>query len=291
MSVRVVSPGFFTTVQDLGRWGWQAHGVPVSGAMDARSHRRANALVGNDASCATLEVTIVGPQLTFECGARVAVSGAVFTLALNGREVEQEVARDVRAGDNLTFGRRQRGARAYVAVAGGFDVPMVLGSRSTHVRSRLGGFDGRALRAGDRLAIGATAERMRADDVPKSASHVSDALPDGGATLRVLPGPHVSWLDHDSPQLLVSATYRLSAQSDRMGYRLNGPPLGVATETLLSTATIAGGVQVPPGGEPILLMADRQTTGGYPIVAAVAADDLDAAGQLAPGDWIAFAWR
>jgi antagonist of KipI len=291
MSVRVVSPGLFTTVQDLGRWGWQAHGVPVSGAMDARSHRRANALVGNDVTCATLEVTIVGPELAFERGARVAVSGAMFTLALNGREVEQEVAHDVSAGDVLAFGRRQRGARAYVAVAGGFDVPMVLGSRSTHVRSRLGGFEGRALRVGDRLPIGATEAMMRATDARENTSHVSDGLPDGGTRVRVLPGPHVSWLDNDGRQLLVSATYRLSAHSDRMGYRLNGPPLGVTTETLLSTATLAGGVQVPPGGEPILLMADRQTTGGYPIVAAVAADDLGAAGQLAPGDWIAFDWR
>jgi antagonist of KipI len=291
MSVLIVSPGLFTTVQDLGRWGWQAHGVPVSGAMDARSHRRANDLVGNDVSCATLEVTIIGPELAFERSTRVAVSGATFSLALNGREAEQDVAHDVSAGDVLTFGQRQRGARAYVAVAGGFDVPMVLGSRSTHVRSRLGGFEGRSLRVGDRLPIGVAGAVMRTNDAGEHATRSTYGVPDGGARVRVLPGPHVSWLHEDSRQLLVSTRYRLSAHSDRMGYRLNGPPLGMATETLLSTATIAGGVQLPPGGEPILLMADRQTTGGYPIVAAVAADDLDAAGQLAPGDWIAFEWR
>ena len=149
MALKIIKPGMLTTVQDLGRWGLQSHGVPVSGAMDVLSHRAANRIVGNSESAATLEVTILGPEVEFQSPATVAVSGAEFRLMLDSIEVAMNERFDVRAGSRLRFGERRSGARAYIAVDGGIDVPMTLGSRATHVRTGMGGFEGRALRAGD----------------------------------------------------------------------------------------------------------------------------------------------
>ncbi|MCM3881731.1 MAG: biotin-dependent carboxyltransferase family protein, partial [Vicinamibacterales bacterium] len=153
----ILRPGMLTTVQDCGRWGFQAHGVPVSGAMDLFSHRLANALVGNEQEAATLEVTLIGPEIEFQQASIVAVAGAVFRLALDGVPVAVSGAFDVTAGSRLRFGERLKGARAYVAVAGGIDVPVVLGSRATHLLTRMGGLEGRALRKGDVLKKGSGA--------------------------------------------------------------------------------------------------------------------------------------
>jgi antagonist of KipI len=149
MALKIIRPGMFTTVQDHGRWGFQAYGVGVSGAMDLFSHRLANALVGNTDEDATLEITLLGPEIEFEADSRIAVTGAEFRLTLDGEVVEMDRALDVFAGSRLTFGERSGGARGYLAVAGGIDVPAVLGSRATHVVTGMGGFQGRALRGGD----------------------------------------------------------------------------------------------------------------------------------------------
>src|SRR5688572_3090574 len=155
-ALSILRPGMFTTVQDGGRWGFQSRGVPVSGALDWYSHRLANRLLGNDPAMAALEVTLMGPQIRFETDTAFAVAGADFHLTLNDRRVEMNGVVETRAGAILKFGERLRGARAYFAVAGGVDVPTILGSRSTHVLTRMGGHEGRALKAGDMLSIGAT---------------------------------------------------------------------------------------------------------------------------------------
>ena len=285
MTIRVVEPGLLTTVQDRGRWGYQDLGVPVAGPMDAVSHRLANLLVGNRSDCATLEVTLIGPTLEFLSETIFAVVGAEFELWLDADSVPVHTARQAGRGSRLRFGKRGDGARAYLAVAGGIDVPPVLGSRSTDMASRLGGLSGRPLREGDELGV-CRPEGPSGAPVPPSASV---RLPKGGATVRILPGADEDRFDPRAMDLFGQSRFTVGPESNRMGYRLHGPSVELAhTGPLLSSATPVGTVQVPPSGQPILLMADRQTTGGYPTIGTVISADLSVAGQLAPGDWIAF---
>ena len=285
--IAVLKAGLLTTVQDLGRWGFQRFGVPVAGPMDLVSHRAANVLVGNAPSAATLEMTLAGPELAFKDDARFAVTGAAFDIRLDSASVPNDTPVRARPGQRLIFGRCRRGARAYLAVAGGIDVPLVLGSRATHLGSRMGGVEGRALRPGDLLPIGPsdthTGATLRSRLTPR-------ALPVGGARVRVLMGPHHPRFAQRSIDAFSRKRYVVTPQSDRMGYRLRGTPLTVLERgDLLSTATPVGAIQVPPLGEPILLMADRQTAGGYPRIATVITADIPVVAQLAPGDWIEFA--
>ena len=283
--------GLLTTVQDTGRWGYQHHGVSVSGAMDQASHRRANRILGNPASAATLEVTLLGPVLRFEAAVRIAVSGAAFDLRLDRYAVSSDTVLLAEPGQTLAFGRRRSGARAYVAVAGGVDVPPVLGSRSTHLRSHMGGLDGRSLEPGDRLPV-VTKSRApsRGTDVRRTASRYDPRPPtSGGARVRVLPGPHADRFAADPLQELGAARYTIRPESDRMGYRLDGAPIeGSDDKELLSQGLPLGSVQAVPSGGVIVAMADRQTTGGYPRIATVISADMPLLGQLAPGDWIEF---
>ena len=285
MTMRVVEPGLLTTVQDCGRWGHQGLGVPVAGPMDGVSHRLANLLVGNQPDCATLEVTLVGPTLEFLAETTLAVAGAEFELWLDAEPIPANTACWVGRGRRLRFGRRGSGARAYLAVAGGIDVPPVLGSRSTDLASGLGGLAGRPLQCGDRLGVGQGAGLP----VPREFPAAPVTLPRGGAIVRVMPGPDEDRFGPRAMAVLEQARFTLGPESNRMGYRLRGPSLDlVQTEPVLSSATPVGTVQVPPSGQPILLMVDRQTTGGYVKIATVISADLSVAGQLAPGDWIAF---
>jgi antagonist of KipI len=274
--VRVERAGLLTTVQDRGRWGFQARGVPVGGPMDPLSHRLANAIVGNDADAATLEVTLMGPHLVFADDRIVAVIGAEFD------NVPSATPFRVSTNQPLTFGARRRGTRAYIAISGGIDVPLVLGSRATHLPSEMGGFEGRALKAGDELRLGRSETAAR----PAKAGRYVQA---GGPRLRVLPGPQADKFAPDALELLTSQPYRIHPNSNRVGYRLTGPRLQHARDAdIISDATPIGSVQVPASGEPILLMADRQTTGGYAKIATVITADLSVAGQLAPGDELHF---
>ncbi len=289
--VRVIKPGLLTTVQDRGRWGFQSRGVSVAGPMDAYAHRLANVLVGNADDAATLEVTWVGPELEFDDERVIAVSGAEFEVAVNGRRVPPDQACAVAGGARLAFGRRLRGTRAYVAIAGGIAVTPVFGSRATHVGSRLGGLDGRALQAGDRLPLAAkrgTTPFSRGVR-PLSGQGVRP-VPDGHALVRVLAGPQDDYFTHEALRALQASPYSIGQNSDRMGFRLEGTRLSHARGAdIISDATPMGAVQVPASGLPILLMADRQTTGGYPKIATVITADLGLAGQLGPGDTISFA--
>jgi antagonist of KipI len=285
-AISVIKPGMLTTVQDTGRWGYQSRGVPVAGPMDPVSHRLANALVGNGRDAALLEVTLLGPELEFEDERLVAVAGADFDLSLDGRQVPSRAPFIVSAGSRLRFGTRRLGARAYLAVSGGIAVTPVLGSRSTHVVSGMGGVGGRALITGDRLPLGDQSQPQGTVLAPQDAIV---PLPDRHATIRVLPGPQVEYFTPEALDLLQSALYIVGHNSDRMGFRLEGPPLTHARGAdIISDATPLGVLQVPASGQPILLMADRQTAGGYPKIATVIAADLTVAGQLAPADSVAF---
>jgi KipI family sensor histidine kinase inhibitor len=285
----VVRPGLLTTIQDGGRWGHQAAGVPVAGVLDMTEARRANALVGNDGNAAVLEVTLFGPELRFETDVTFAVCGADLGATLDARPQSLNAVVRGRAGAVLGFGQRRNGGRAYVAFGGGIDVPVVLGSRSTHARSAMGGLDGRPLRAGDHLALGTTRAAAPADE---DAQSPSVALQTGGqpVSLRVLPGPQRDWFDDAAFEVMEQSTFTVHPQSDRMGLRLSSatPIPRRSPDEMISDATFAGALQVPASGEPILLLADRPTTGGYPQIAVVISADLGLAGQLMPGDRVRF---
>ncbi len=282
-SLKVIRPGMLTTVQDLGRWGHQDAGVPVAGPMDTYSHRRANRLAGNPDNAAALEVTLLGPELEADGDIVCAIAGAEFALTVDGAPVDAARAFVATAGARVRFGARRSGTRATLAVRGGFDVPPALGSRATSVVSRMGPLGGRALAAGDVLPIGpaGTVASHRAGRAMK--------MPSGGARLRVLLGPHDAMFTPEALGTLLGSRFTITPQSNRMGYRLEGPAVRhLGPADILSDATPVGSLQVPASGQPILLMADRQTTGGYPKIATVISADLPLAGQLAPGDWIQF---
>jgi antagonist of KipI len=282
-TMTVLRPGMLTTVQDLGRWGRQHLGVPVAGPMDWYSHRLANAVLGNAPDAATLEITLLGPELLTDADASCAVTGAEFEVTAGEDRVRTGEPFLLRAGQRLRFGTRISGSRATLAVSGGFAVLPVLGSRSTSLTSRLGPFGGRALKAGDVLPI--------AGAPPLGRRHQGRALamPSGGARVRVMLGPHEAHFSDAARSAFGTARYVVTSESNRMGYRLDGPRLDYAhQQEMLSDATPIGSLQVPASGRPILLMADRQTTGGYPKIATVITADLPVAGQLAPGDWIEF---
>lgn len=272
----VVRAGLHTTVQDAGRWGYQHLGVPVGGALDGDALRRANTLVGNAPDEAALEVTLVGCTLRAEIDVHVAVTGARFDLQVNGAEVPLDTALSLERGDELTLGTRRRGARAYVAVRGGLDVPVVLGSRSAWpLLPRRG-----ALQDGARLPVGTrVVAPVHAGTWPAPAS------PD---VLRVVSGPEVQ----DAPEALAAlcaGTYRVTSAASRMAYPLEGPAVPLVVPMRPSSGTVTGALQILPSGLPILLMAERQTTGGYPVAAVVITADLAHAAQLAPGDPVRFA--
>lgn len=278
----VLKPGMLTTVQDLGRRGYQGLGVPVSGPMDAYSHRLANQLLGNDPSAAALEITLLGPELLAEGDLVCAVTGADISLTVNDKPMPMNEPFRVRSGARVRSGTRLAGARMTLAVQGGFDLPPTLGSRATHVASRMGPFGGRALRVGDVLPIGSLSG-------PRALTGHPLEIPQGGAHVRVLPAAHRERFTDDAWGLLVHARFTITPQSNRMAYRLDGPRLEhLQGADILSEAMPCGVIQVPASGQPILLLAERATTGGYATIANVITADLPIAGQLAPGDWIQF---
>jgi antagonist of KipI len=268
--------------------------------MDHVSLRAANAAVGNDPGAAALEVTLIGPELRVERKSTVAIAGADLTATLEGRTLPQDAPIVCDAGSVLRFGARRTGSRAYLAIEGGFAVTPVLGSGSTCVRAALGGFDGRPLRAADRLSAGAVPERHAGGRVGAPVAGVSahasptptpaPRLGVGVTTLRVLRGPQHEWFDAGAFERLESERFTIQSDSDRMGFRLRGGQAipRRSDEEMISDAAFTGAVQVPTSGQPILLMADRPTTGGYPQIAIVISADLPRAGQLMPGDAVRF---
>lgn len=288
-TLRVLS-GALTTVQDLGRLGWQAYGVPSAGAMDTFALVAANRLVGNAPDAAALEITA---SASFELSAPtlLALCGAGLGATLNDMPLPLWTAVLAPAGARLVLPGRGRdwGARAYLACAGGIDVPQVLGSRSTYLSGGFGGYAGRALRAGDVLPLAPAPH----DPVRLAGRQWSAAMrPAYSAqpTLRLIPGPHVDLFAPGALETLCAQSWRINTTSNRMGYRLEGPSIRYAAPvSLASLGVLPGVIQVPPDGAPILLMADAQTTGGYPIIGVVITADLPLAAQLLPGDALQFA--
>ncbi|MDF0650141.1 MAG: KipI antagonist [Nitrospira sp. LK265] len=285
----VVKGGWLTTVQDLGRYGYQQYGVPVAGAMDSFSAIVANRLVENPDQAALLELTLKGPELQFEQESVIAITGADLSPTINGSSLPLWQSILVPHGSRLSFGSPRVGVRSYLAIAGGIDVPLVLGSRSTHCASEMGGFRGRPLKQADSLCTGKPVQSIKRLPGKRLPDHL---VPRYNRTpiLRIIPGPQQHFFSDTSLATLARATYTVSPQSDRMGYRLIGPTI-VRKESMrfISDCTTMGALQVPPDGQPILLMADRQTTGGYPKIAVVISADLFLAAQLAPGDTVTFA--
>jgi antagonist of KipI len=282
--LRVFEPGLLTTVQDLGRPHAIAGGVPPGGAMDRFAHQAANLLAGNDVNEATIECTLSGPRLLLEARCLVAVTGADLDLKVDGAPAPMWTGIVLEPGAELAFGRRQQGARAYIAVAGGFEADRWLGSRSTSLMAARGGFHGRALAAGDSLTV--AVERNEG----KAGRHLPyDLRPDySDHALAVIAGPHLGRLDAGQRRRLFESEFTVSHEADRMGYRLEGPRLVTSGEELLSFGLVRGAVQVTHGGGLILLMADHQTAGGYPVVATVITACLPQAAQLVPGDELRF---
>ena len=314
MSITVLKPGLLTTLQDRGRYGCAMLGVGRAGAMDDVTMRLANALVGNGVDAAVLEITLIGPRLRFDEGATIALTGADFPLRIDDVDTAMWQPIVIEPGATLDFGVARHGSRAYLAVAGGFVVEPTLGSISTDVNARLGGFDGRALREGDTLIVGSDASpdshaTTRAPDVRGTAlarrtrnahlkgSHQTWSLDprpwfdaDFATPIRLIRGAHFDALSAASQTALFNEEFCIDKDSNRVGFRLDGPTLILAAPLeLVSEPLVAGTLQLPPGGQPIALMVEHPTIGGYPRIGQIATVDLPRLAQRRPGDSVRFA--
>jgi len=297
--ITVVKPGLLTTVQDLGRPGYQQYGIVVGGALDGFSTRVANLILGNDDNAAVLEMAQTGPDLRFETETLVAWCGADFEARIGNESLPRDRPVRIAAGETLSFGFARSGLRAWLAVAGGIDEPLVLGSRSTYRRAGIGGHQGRPLVAGDQLAAGKLSERSqqllgslhtqgrRATGWSVRPQTLGGAMVAG--TMRAVIGPEWDWFTAESQQAFFSTEWQATKEADRMGVRLQGPALElVKPREMISSAVNTGIVQVPSAGQPIVLLPSRQSVGGYPRLAAVAAVDVGRFTQLRPGDKVRF---
>jgi len=288
-SLVVVDAGFFTHVQDLGRPGLQQYGVPVGGALDAFSLRAGNRLVGNADGDAALEIAVLGPRFEVVGEAIVAVTGGRLPVFRNGERVPMWEALHLLPGDELRLGTVEEGARAYLCVAGGIDVPLVLGSRSTFLRGEFGGFHGRPIRVGDVVPLTAlSVEQLRCvgNFVPRSSQTV---LPSAVSHVRVMFGPQDHFFPKESLRVFCTSEYYVTTDADRMGCRLHGEVLRQdAQANTISDGVALGSVQVLGSGQPTIMLADRQTTGGYLKIATVISADLSLVGQMSPGQKLRF---
>lgn len=291
MAIEVLKPGLATSVQDAGRPGYYHLGIPLSGALDQESLLLANLLVGNDEGAAAIECTLLGPELRFDADALVAVTGADAKIKLNGGEVPKNESFAVKAGDRLSFSFMTLGARMCIAIAGGIDVPVVLGSRSTYGLGAFGGFNGRKLLAGDTLAIGTPSANARPGrtvpaELPKSLSKE--------VSLRVLPGIYFHRLEAESVGSFFADTWTVGSEADRIGYRYKHgrplkfldrePPFGAGADpsNIVDAGYPYGSIQVPGGREPIVLHRDAVSGGGYAMIGTVISADMDLIAQMQP---------
>lgn len=284
--ITISKPGLLTTIQDKGRWGYQAYGMPVAGAMDRYAYRIANLLAGNDCDAAVVEMTMLGASFLFNEEAWVSICGADMGGRLNGETIKNWSSFFVRAGSELTFSYAENGCRSYLGVHGGIDVPVVLGSRSTYTRGGIGGLDGKALGVGSILSVG---KKIKTNHHLRMLP--TEFIPQYGDELevRVLLGPQDDLFTEDGITTFFESTYRISADADRMGYRLEGPQIKHSGKAdIISDALCQGAIQVPGHGMPIVMMADRQTTGGYAKIGTVIGPDLTWLAQAKPGDAVRF---
>lgn len=288
MGIKIKTGGFLTTIQDMGRFGYQETGMSVSGVMDTRSAALANILVGNDENEGVLEVTLMGPTMEFTADNVIAVTGGDLGAKLDGVPFPRYEAVLVRAGQTLSFAGLFGGARAFIAFAGGLDVPVVMGSKSTNLKSRIGGFEGRKLGAGDE--IGFTSPKTWLPNMSRRKLPVPDFRA-SEHTLRVVLGPQDDHFWQSGIDTFLNKTYTISNEYDRMGCRMEGPVIKHKSGGDIITDGISfGAVQVPSHGNPIVMMADHQTTGGYTKIANVISVDLPILAQCMPGHKIRFQW-
>ncbi|WP_242360916.1 biotin-dependent carboxyltransferase family protein [Limosilactobacillus antri] len=285
-TIDVLKPGFQTTVQDAGRPDHLIDGFPEAGSMDAQAMKVANILVDNQPDQPVLEFTLHGPSLRFNGSGFIAITGADFAVQLNQQPVDQYRCLQVQAGDLLTIGATSTGRFGYLAVSGGFRLPKVMGSCATILRLHLGGYRGRQLRAGDQLPFSSRA--TMSSYYHRHTAAPAPSQPKAPVSIRLLPGPQWAEFSHADQERLTASTFEVTSNSDRMGYRLQGPRLESSQQSMLSAATVRGGIQVPNNGQPIVLMADRQTTGGYPLIAVVVTADLSKLVQCRPGQKVKF---
>ena len=282
--IRILDAGPQTTVQDLGRTGQMRYGIPPSGPVDRFAFVLANRLVGNADTAAALECTLIGPRFEITDAGAIAVTGADMPVTVNGRSVAGWSTIAAKAGDVVKLGPARTGVRSYVGVAGGLDVPLVLGSRSTYLRGRVGGVEGRALRKSDELRVFPSG--------PVKPRHVEPrAIPDytGEPTVRAVLGPQADRFTAEGLEALFGGRYEVLPQSDRMGSRLRGPRIAHARgHDIVSDGIALGSIQVPGDGQPIVLLVDRQSTGGYTKAATICSFDIWRVGQARPGQSLRF---
>lgn len=277
----VLRPGALDLVMDLGRPGFRDQGVPEGGAADAPALVAANRLVGNVDGAAGLEITLSGPELSFPAGAVVAWTGADLTASVDGVALSAGRKHEIRPGGILKFGRVESGVRAYLAIAGGIDVPKVLGSRSTFLPGGWGGWQGRALKSGDCLPLGNAASRLEWARLPALRRKQSSEL-------RVLPGPQLGGFSDAALSRFLNQAFSVHADTNRIGIRLVGEALDYRKGEIDSQPVLPGAIQVPPAGQPIILGWDGPVTGGYPVIAGIISADLPRLAQLGPGDNLSF---
>ena len=303
MGLEIIKPGMLTTLQDKGRYGHQREGIITSGAMDTFACRVANLLAGNAEEEAVLEITLTGPTIRFSEDQLIALTGADLSPELNGERVPMWRPLFVKKGCVLSFGAHLSGCRAYLSVSGGFDLPRLMGSFATYLQAGIGGYQGRALKAGDAIpcrsatSAGIALFAQAATTTEGHSFLAANWTPDPqfypayspNPTIRAIKGPEYERFSEVSQAQIWSERFQVSAQSDRMGYRLQGVSLYLSEAAeLISTAVTFGTVQVPPQGTPIVLMADHQTTGGYPRILQVVSVDLPILAQVVPGQTIGF---
>jgi len=286
--IEVIKPGIFTTIQDKGRWGYQSYGVGIAGALDPFALSAANLLVGNPEEAAGLELTLLGPTIKFHQETIFAIAGADLGPKLDGEKIQNWTCHHAPVGSTLSFAGRKSEVRSYLAVSGGIDVPPVMGSRSTYLIAHFGGLEGRTLKSQDRLPISSTS--------PGAKKFIGKFLPEKfrppyakNPTLRVVLGPFADFFSEEGIRAFFSTEYMITPNSDRMGYRLQGEAIKRQKPSELISCGLANGtIQVPPNGQPIILLADRQTIGGYPIIATMIQADLPLVAQCLPGDRLRF---
>lgn len=301
MSVQIIRPGLLATIQDLGRYGFQQYGVVVGGAMDSHSLRLANVLVGNEEGEAAIEVTMMGTSLQFNEDTLISITGGNLNPVIDGRPVPLWRPVFVKKDTILSFAGCKTGCRAYIAVAGGFSIPSVMNSKSTYIRGEIGGFKGRALQAGDVIPLAeensfslkvkkALQRKLKHDSFVAADWYVPFERYLSGKVIRIVKGTEFEAFSEVAQKEFFEQEFQITPQSDRMGYRLSsGSSLQLEQPfELLSEAVANGTIQVPSDGNPIVLLADRQTTGGYPRIGQIAAADLPIIAQMKPGDRVRF---
>lgn len=293
--ILINSPGPLATIQDQGRFGFARYGISVSGAADAHALTLGNMLVGNAANAAAIEVTFGGADIEFTAETVLAITGGDLTASINLASAPMNQTIAAIPGDRLTFGAPRNGLRAYVCVAGGIDVPPALGSRSTYLAAAIGGLEGRPLRAGDELRVGDADWQV---GFTNRSAHAGRRAPPGllpryGAevTARVIPGPQAAQFTERGTETFYDSVYTVTEKSDRQGVRLDGPAIEAVEGRydIVSDAVVTGAIQIPGDARPIVLLADRQTTGGYPKIGVVATVDIPLLAQASPGTRVRFA--